>query len=130
MISPFIQNWLSVLRTRLETPFDLACCIAFTAAYKKSIAKFKYKKISINQNFSFKVTIEIKKYLFPDNTKVISGIKSNICLNFSINMEQSLLSKILNIRLEGNKEKKWWIIPKNIMFMGLCFLTGLEWCIM
>jgi hypothetical protein len=35
------------LRTRLETPFDLACCIAFTAAYKKSIAKFKYKKISI-----------------------------------------------------------------------------------
>jgi hypothetical protein len=45
-------------------------------------------------------------------------------------MEQSLLSKLLSIRLEGNKEKNWWIIPKNIMFMGLCFLTGLEWCIM
>jgi hypothetical protein len=93
------------LRTRLEIPFDLACCIAFIAAYKKSFAKFKYKKISINQNFSFKVTIEIKKYLFLDNTKVISGIKSNIFFNFSINMEQSLLSKLLSIRLEGNKEK-------------------------
>lgn len=82
MISPSMQNRLFVLRTRLAIPFDLACCIALTAAYKKSIAKFKYKKISINQNFSFKVTIEIKKYPNPnpDNTKVISGIKSNIFL--------------------------------------------------
>jgi hypothetical protein len=103
------------LRTRLETPFDLACCIAFTAAYKKSIAKFKYKKISINQNFSFKVTIEIKKYLFPDNTKVISGIKSNISdRNFFLSATLPM-----NIIFLGMIHHFFSLFPSNLIFNNL-----------